>query len=274
MQYDGASSCRHCLDEPAAASAMSSTFFMASCLFLFGFLCSSIHTKSTAATTTDTQLSPFMRPRRRPLAPDTRALMPTADAIEKQYGAFAHVPLTVIHEVLLFLDARDLVPCTMLNTTWRHTLCDSDTLLWSQVFRRDFLEDGKRFHAPCGLSWHEYYFQHRLNRPIERMKLLVGRQCVAVEGHVYDVTDFLYEHPGGHRVIADVLGTDATSVWLEFEHSVGAQRAMDALRVPDNICPAFPLKGNLERIADRRHGFFQRWLRKVVPSIRQPINSQ
>ncbi|OQS00459.1 cytochrome b5 reductase with F-box domain [Achlya hypogyna] len=266
QQYDAVAPCEYCLEETATASDMSTTFFMASCLFLFGFLCSSMRDK----TANDTQLSPFMRPRRRPLVLAPRSAPPVASSalVAQQYGALVDLPLTVVHEILLYLDASDLVPCTMLNTTWRHLLCDNDAMLWAQVFKRDFGEDGRRFNAPCGLSWHEYYFQHRHTRPLERIKLLEPRQCVAVEGHVYDVTDFLYEHPGGHRVIADVLGTDATAVWLEFEHSDGAKRAMAQLLVPDDICPAFPLPGNFERIASQRHTFFQRWLRKVVPSIR------
>ncbi|KAJ3203548.1 hypothetical protein HDU82_006508, partial [Entophlyctis luteolus] len=36
---------------------------------------------------------------------------------------------------------------------------------------------------------------------------------IAINGHVYDVTDFLEAHPGGKRVILPVLGTDASAVF-------------------------------------------------------------
>jgi cytochrome b involved in lipid metabolism len=170
------------------------------------------------------------------------------------------------------MDAHDLATSMMiLNRTWRMTLRDISTsdVFWSRVFRRDFLEDGHRFNAPCGLTWFQYYYQHRLTRPFERMKLLQSthrdRKYIIVQSHLYDVTDFLYDHPGGHHVISDVIGTDATTAWLDFEHSQGAQAYMTHLLVPDETT-AHHLKqwrGTMASIVLARKSLWQRTLAHV-----------
>ncbi|KAL7753261.1 hypothetical protein RI367_001036 [Sorochytrium milnesiophthora] len=41
---------------------------------------------------------------------------------------------------------------------------------------------------------------------------------VAVRGNVYNVTDFLNEHPGGRKILLKHVGTDATKVWDNFHN--------------------------------------------------------
>ena len=48
---------------------------------------------------------------------------------------------------------------------------------------------------------------------------------IIIGDHVYDVTDYIYEHPGGD-IIADDAGDDATEGFDEAEHSEEAVEEM------------------------------------------------
>lgn len=48
-----------------------------------------------------------------------------------------------------------------------------------------------------------------------------------IEGKVYDVTDFLQEHPGGEEVLQELAGQDATESFEDIGHS---QDARDMLK--------------------------------------------
>lgn len=45
---------------------------------------------------------------------------------------------------------------------------------------------------------------------------------VVVEGRIYDVTQFVDEHPGGEEVLLDNAGKDATSAFTDVGHSNNA----------------------------------------------------
>ena len=49
---------------------------------------------------------------------------------------------------------------------------------------------------------------------------------VAIDGNVYDLTDFLSLHPGGSQVLLDVAGQDASKKFLEAGHSMKARKMM------------------------------------------------
>mmetsp|Transcript_11226 Transcript_11226/g.33699 ORF Transcript_11226/g.33699 Transcript_11226/m.33699 type:complete len:142 (-) Transcript_11226:539-964(-) len=48
-----------------------------------------------------------------------------------------------------------------------------------------------------------------------------------VHGKVYDVTDFLDEHPGGYDIILNTTGRDATEDFEEIGHSNAAREMLD-----------------------------------------------
>ncbi|WFD39373.1 uncharacterized protein MJAP1_002347 [Malassezia japonica] len=39
---------------------------------------------------------------------------------------------------------------------------------------------------------------------------------VAVQGNVYDVTEFIDEHPGGRKILLKNIGSDATSKFVNY----------------------------------------------------------
>ncbi|XP_011500771.1 PREDICTED: cytochrome b5 type B-like [Ceratosolen solmsi marchali] len=52
------------------------------------------------------------------------------------------------------------------------------------------------------------------------------RCWIIVRGVVYDVTDFMAEHPGGAELIAERAGTDATSAFEDLGHSSDAKKIL------------------------------------------------
>lgn len=52
---------------------------------------------------------------------------------------------------------------------------------------------------------------------------------IVYNGQVYDVTQYLDEHPGGEEVIADVAGTDATEAFNDIGHSDDAHDILKGL---------------------------------------------
>lgn len=183
-----------------------------------------------------------------------------AAQLSTQEPPVAHLPLDVLHELLLFLSPKDLAKCPSVCRAWEMQTGDLAETLWRGVFRRDFGESGERFARVFPIEcWRQFYFRHHLSRAVEIARLMgitEHRKCVAIEGQVYDVTDFLELHPGGPHVIGDAVGTDATVVWDQFRHSEEAKESMKQYLVYDEIL-ARPeserLRGNLALVITRWH---------------------
>jgi len=50
---------------------------------------------------------------------------------------------------------------------------------------------------------------------------------IVLHGLVYNVTDFLFEHPGGGDLIVDEAGTDASQPYDEQGHTEEAQEMLE-----------------------------------------------
>ncbi|XP_067055538.1 cytochrome b5-like isoform X2 [Acropora muricata] len=54
-----------------------------------------------------------------------------------------------------------------------------------------------------------------------------GNSCwIVIEDAVYDVTNFLAEHPGGSEIMLEHAGMDATSVFQDINHSTEAKKML------------------------------------------------
>ncbi|GLC49885.1 hypothetical protein PLESTB_000319300 [Pleodorina starrii] len=56
---------------------------------------------------------------------------------------------------------------------------------------------------------------------------------LVVHGKVYDVTEFLEEHPGGYDIILTSTGKDATQDFEEIGHSNSAKKLLDKYLIGD-----------------------------------------
>lgn len=200
--------------------------------------------------------------RKAPPAIDTQPEMDSKQntlALEQEDAMIA-LPSEVSHELLLFLNPRDLVSGAQVSKQWSALMGDGAEKLWKLCFLRDFHESGERFRVVFPIDcWRQYYFQHHLSRAVEIARLLgieQGLKCVVVEHKVYDVTAFIDSHPGGSHVIADAIGTDATEIWGEFQHSHEAQESMTQYVVYDGILcdpKRVVMRGNLAKVVKRWH---------------------
>ncbi|GMM31027.1 Cyb5 protein [Martiniozyma asiatica (nom. inval.)] len=54
---------------------------------------------------------------------------------------------------------------------------------------------------------------------------------IIYNGKVYDVTEYLDEHPGGEEVIIDCAGGDATEAFDDIGHSEDAQEMLEGMLI-------------------------------------------
>ena len=58
---------------------------------------------------------------------------------------------------------------------------------------------------------------------------------VIYEGKVYDITNFVTEHPGGTEVLSDTAGTDITREFTQIGHSDHARGLMKPMLLGDLV---------------------------------------
>ncbi|KXZ52484.1 hypothetical protein GPECTOR_9g528 [Gonium pectorale] len=78
---------------------------------------------------------------------------------------------------------------------------------------------------------------------------------LVVHGKVYDVTEFLEEHPGGYDIIVSSTGRDATSDFEEIGHSNSAKKLLEKYLIGeyeggDSMPPRAPVAGATSRGQD------------------------
>ncbi|NWV34181.1 CYB5B protein, partial [Grantiella picta] len=63
---------------------------------------------------------------------------------------------------------------------------------------------------------------------------------LVIHGHVYDVTRFLEEHPGGEEVLLEQAGRDATESFEDVGHSTDAREMLKQYYIGE-VHPVSPL---------------------------------
>ena len=64
---------------------------------------------------------------------------------------------------------------------------------------------------------------------------------LVIDGKVYDITDFLDEHPGGEEIIFETAGGDATESFLDIGHSDDAMKILKGKYIGDIDSSSKPL---------------------------------
>lgn len=77
----------------------------------------------------------------------------------------------------------------------------------------------------------------------EVSKHATGKDCwMVIHGKVYNVTDFLDEHPGGDEVMISSSGKDATEDFEDVGHSTAARKQLDDYYVGEYDVNSAPVK--------------------------------
>ncbi|CAN0231497.1 unnamed protein product [Discosporangium mesarthrocarpum] len=101
-------------------------------------------------------------------------------------------------------------------------------------------------------SWrHAFFLAHR-QHPLELMRLAESGSClVMIHGQVYDLTNFLGNHPGGEAILWEHASTDATVPFERFLHSKTAREVAQGFLIWDGVA-AMGAKGTLWSYRDGR----------------------
>ena len=54
---------------------------------------------------------------------------------------------------------------------------------------------------------------------------------IVIRGHIYDVTEWQHDHPGGYRVLEKNGGKDCTKLFRNVGHSPDAVEMMDKFKI-------------------------------------------
>lgn len=102
-------------------------------------------------------------------------------------------------------------------------------------------------------------------KEVEALKQQNKRDTVfIIDNLVYDVTQFLDEHPGGHEVLQNAAGGDASEDFEDVGHSLDAKQLMKKYQVGELVA-ADRVEIKKKRItwdeykADTEPGFFGSW---------------
>jgi len=60
-----------------------------------------------------------------------------------------------------------------------------------------------------------------------------GNLWIAIAGHVYNISEFISDHPGGEEILLDVGGRDATKDFEDVGHSPDANNLMKKYLIGD-----------------------------------------
>lgn len=99
-----------------------------------------------------------------------------------------------------------------------------------------------------------------------------SKDCwLVIGGKVYDVTNFLEEHPGGDEVLLSATGKDATDDFEDVGHSNSAREMMDQYYIGEIDPSTFPKKATYKPAKqahydqDKTSEFIIRILQFLVP---------
>uniref|UniRef100_A0A6J0T622 Cytochrome b5 type B n=1 Tax=Pogona vitticeps TaxID=103695 RepID=A0A6J0T622_9SAUR len=90
-----------------------------------------------------------------------------------------------------------------------------------------------------------------------------------IRGHVYDVTRFLGEHPGGEEVLLEQAGRDATESFDDVGHSVDAQEMLKEYHIGEvHPCDLKPDPSKVPNKApSSESSFWTVWLIPIVGAL-------
>lgn len=75
-------------------------------------------------------------------------------------------------------------------------------------------------HKSPAITWEDYEQMCR-----------TGRCLISISGRVYDITTFMFDHPGGRETLQQAIGTEAKDAFNSVDHSPYAQSILASLHI-------------------------------------------
>eukprot|EP00903_Cladosiphon_okamuranus_P015081 g13950.t1 len=157
------------------------------------------------------------------------------------------LPADALHRAVTFLTPQDLLELAKVSNGAREA-ADSQ-LVWREVWwarfgavwesdicrkaaRRWHLHDWNPKSSAVTQGWKEFFFEFEASW----LEWLAAGQnfesscLVGVHGRLYDITDFMHQHPGSPETLMDNAGADASEMFEDVGHSLNARDLMKSLR--------------------------------------------
>jgi hypothetical protein len=162
-----------------------------------------------------------------------------SDPFQKELPPDVHV------HIISFLHPRDVVNLPCVSKKYRNMIDDNmiGARIWKSLFKRDFawiVEEWnigrEAFRRSDCSQWSynkDFYFrfgQAYLDYVLAGMNTH-DRCLVGIHGNIYDITPFLFSHPGSPDTLMVHSGRDATAFFEDLGHSMGARRLAMSLCV-------------------------------------------
>mmetsp|Transcript_23066 Transcript_23066/g.40571 ORF Transcript_23066/g.40571 Transcript_23066/m.40571 type:complete len:467 (-) Transcript_23066:342-1742(-) len=157
------------------------------------------------------------------------------------------LPPDVYVHIASFLHPRDVVTLSCVSKNFRNVIDNPETMtsasIWKTLWKRDYawiIEEwdiGKQAfqrsnctHFSFNKDFYFFFGQSYLNYVLAGMNTY--DQClVGIHSNIYDITPFLFRHPGSPDTLMVHAGRDATAFFEDMGHSLGARRLAMSLCV-------------------------------------------
>ena len=117
--------------------------------------------------------------------------------------------------------------------------------LWQRHFEQHFAQVVQHLYGGTvplpreGVSWKTHYLMFDMDW-LQNAAADTGSILITISGSLYNVTEFLFDHPGDPKLLVSAAGRDATEAFEYTGHSKHARRTLAAFAVPElQLVPLF-----------------------------------
>ncbi|KAG8437513.1 hypothetical protein GDO86_008281 [Hymenochirus boettgeri] len=100
-----------------------------------------------------------------------------------------------------------------------------------------------------------------------RKRNTVKETWLVILGRVYDITNFVEEHPGGEEVLFEQAGGDATESFEDVGHSIDAREMLNQYYIGDLHPDDFKKQGTKDVLLTTSSSSSSSWSNWLIPTL-------
>ncbi|KAK7869287.1 hypothetical protein R5R35_000898 [Gryllus longicercus] len=89
---------------------------------------------------------------------------------------------------------------------------------------------------------------------------------IIIHNSIYNVTDFLNEHPGGEEVLLEQAGKDGTEAFEDVGHSANAKEIMKKYKIGE-VVESQKMSSNATSDTNGNESFWKSWIIPIALSV-------